>query len=394
MIVIVGAGLAAVRAIESMRATGYTGGITLVGDEPHLPYERPPLSKEALRGEVPWSDLAIHPATFFAENRVDLVLDRAATALDVEAWHVELSGGARLSFDRLLVATGSAPVPLRVPGSELENVLVLRGLDHARALRERLLAAESVVVVGAGLVGLEVAAVARTMGKSVTVVERGPQPLDRLLGGHAIASTIATLHGEHGVELRTSVTIDAFDGQGRVRRARLSDGTSARADLVLVSIGIRPSTDWLASSGLAIDDGVLVDAFGATSAEGIYAAGDVARTKLPDGRTLRLETYGHAHSQGVAVGRTLAGEPTTYVPSVAASSEQFGVRIQIVGSIAREQRTTIRGSVEERSFAAFFVDAGRVTGALVVNRPRDVPLAKRLIESRALVDEHLLATMR
>lgn len=394
MIVVVGAGLAAVRAIESMRASGYTGAITLVGDEPHLPYERPPLSKEALRGELPWSELAIEPASFFEQHRVALVLGRPAVRVDARGRELELAGGERIRFTRLLLATGSAPVPLRVPGAQLDGVLALRGLDHARTLRERLVAAEHIVVVGAGLIGLEVAAVARAMSKRVLVVERASQPLDRLLGGHAIAGAITALHRQQGVRVRTSTTVDALEGEGRVERVRLSDGSEVRTDLVLVAIGARPATDWLAESGVAIDDGVLVDTYGETSVPGIYAAGDVARVRLPDGDTLRLETYGHAHSQGVAVGRTIAGEPSSYLPFAAASSEQFGVRIHVLGRVTRGQPALVRGSVDEGAFAAFFTEGSRVTGALAVGRPRDVPLARRLIESGAPIDAHELAAAR
>ena len=329
MMLIIGAGLAAVRAIESMRATGYDGPITLVGDEAHLPYERPPLSKEALRIELADSDLSIQPSTFYADHRVALVLGRAAVRLDEHQRSVELSDGTSLSYSRLLIATGSAPATLEVPGSGLENVLTLRTLGDAARLRERLRNAERVVVIGAGLIGLEVAAVARELGRDVVVVERAARPLARLLGGHEVADAVRALHESRGVDLRTNATVAKYEGSTAVERVLLADGRALESDLVVVAVGIRPRTEWLAGSGVAVGDGVLVGSHGETSVAGVFAAGDVARVVLRPGESARLESYGHAHSQGVAVGRTLAGVPSAYTSLPAASSEQFGTRLQL-----------------------------------------------------------------
>lgn len=392
MNVIIGAGLAAARAIESMRAAGYDGRIALVGDEPHLPYERPPLSKELLRGELSWGEALLHPQAFYDEQRVDVTLGDAAVALDVAARTLRLAGGASLRYERLLIATGSRPVPLRVEGASLADVLTLRGLDDARRLRERLLAARSVAIVGAGLVGLEVASVARSLGRRVVVIERGPQPLMRVLGGHPLADAVLRLHVDHGVEFRTGVTVEQVLGARHVEGVRLSSGERVEADLVLAAVGVRPASEWLAGTPVAAEDGVLVDEHGETGVPNVYAAGDVARVRLRDGSTTRLESYGHAHAQGVAVGRSMAGVPSPYAPFLAVSSEQFGARVQALGRISGRERAIVRGDLAGRAFMAFLTDAGRVTGAFAMNRPRDVPLARRLIQSGAAVDERELAS--
>ena len=310
----------------------------------------------------------------------------------MERRRVALSDGTSRSYSRLLIATGSAPIALDVPGRQLENVLTLRGLDDARRLRERLLATDRVVVIGAGLIGLEVAAAARLLGKQVAVIERGARPLERLLGGHEVADAVHALHASHGVELRTGATVAGYEGGNAVERVRLTDGSVLDAGLVVVAIGIRPSTEWLSGSGLALHDGILVDTHGETNVPGVFAAGDVARVVLPNGESARLESYGHAHTQGVAVGRTLAGVPAEYASLPAASSEQFGARLQIVGRLRRHQAFVVRGDRASGSFSAFAIEDERVTGAFAMNRPRDVPIARRLIESRERVRVADLAT--
>lgn len=387
MKVIVGAGLASARAIESLRTAGHDGPITLVGDEPHLPYDRPPLSKELLAGEANAGDDSIHPLSFYEENRVQRIVGRPAVGLDVERRIVRLDCGGAIGYDELLIATGSRPIGL--PGAPPGRVLTLRTVDDAVSLRERLLAAHHVVIAGAGLIGLEVASVARGMNKRVVVVERAARPLERILGGHEITEAITRLHVEHGVELRTSTTIDEVTSDA----VRLSSGEEIAADLVLAAIGVRPNTEWLQGTPIAIDDGVLVDELGRTNVPGVLAAGDVARLRVASGRSVRLESYGHAHSQGIAVGRTMAGVPSPYRPLPSGSSEQYRVRLAFVGESHRGQSFVLRGDPARRSFAAFFLDGGRVAGAFAMNRPRDIPVARRLIESGALVDPRELESV-
>ncbi len=388
MHVVIGAGLAAVRAIEAMRAAGYGGPITLVGDEVHLPYERPPLSKELLRGQMEPPDTLIQPRTFYQDHGVTLVLGERASTLDPVRRRVRLWSGREIDYQRLLIATGSTPLELPARGTSLENVLSLRRMDDALALRAKLASASRVVVIGAGLVGLEVAAAARGIGKEVVVVEAAPQPLHRLLRGHAAAEAVTRLHADHGVRILSGAKAEVLLGVASVEAVRLGDGTVLPADLVLVGIGVRPATSWLRSAGIALDDGVLVDEYGRTSLPDVFAAGDVARTCFADGRTFRGETYGRAHGQGLAVGRTMAGDPTPHAAVPAASSEQYGVRLQVLGTLDGTERPVTRG--DERAFTTFFVRDGRVVGAFVMNRPRDVPFARRLIERGEAADEETL----
>lgn len=391
MHVIVGTGLAAVRVVEALRESGSSVPITMVGVERALPYDRPPLSKEFLRGETTLDDVRIHDESFFREHGVELVLGDAARNLHASSRSIELEDGRQLRFDKLLIATGAAPRRLSVPGSTLDGVMTLRTSADALRLKMELARAGRVVVIGGGLIGLEVAAVARSAGKDVTIIEADRQPLARLLHGDSIAAAIADLHRDHGTIVRTSSTVTELRGTGHVEEVVLSTGERIGADLVLVAIGVTPSIEWLIGSGIRLDDGVLTDASLETNVPGVFAAGDVARALQPDtGRHVRFEQYGSAHEQGIIAGRNLAGARA--VPRVVpgAGSEQFGVRMQLVGHIADAERVVVRGSLERRSFSAFFLASDRIRGAFLMNRPRELPTARRLVAERAFADPRTL----
>jgi NADPH-dependent 2,4-dienoyl-CoA reductase/sulfur reductase-like enzyme len=379
-IVVVGASLAGLRAVEELRRLGYAGTLTLVGAEPHLPYDRPPLSKEFLAGSVDVDGLALRRQPY-DELALDLRLGVRATGLDLDA-RVLATDAGELPYDGLVIATGAAP--RRLPNQpRLQGIHVLRTLDDAVALRADLERAARVVVVGAGFIGAEVAATCRARDLAVTVLEALPSPMVRGLGSR-LGDTLAGLHRDHGVDLRTSVGVAGFEGTERVERVLLADGTALAADVVLVGVGAAPVTDWLAGSGLTIDDGVVCDET-LLAAPGVVAAGDVARWPNPavGGGLVRLEHWTNATEQGVAAAaRLLAGdgpgEPFSSVPFV--WSDQYDVKIQVIGHVSGDDDVEIvDGSLDERRFVAIFGRDGRLTGAVAFSRPRLLMRYRRLM---------------
>jgi NADPH-dependent 2,4-dienoyl-CoA reductase/sulfur reductase-like enzyme len=383
-IVVVGASLAGLRAVETLRKRGYAGRLTLIGAEDQLPYDRPPLSKEVLRGEwQPERARLTKPDTWEA-LALDLRLGRRAVKLDLAAREVELDRGDRVRFDGLVIATGAAPRTL--PGTEaLEGIHVLRSIDDALAIRTACEKGPRVLVVGAGFIGAEVAASCRARGLEVTMVEALAVPLGRVLPAE-IGEAVAALHRDHGVDLRCGVGVQGFEGAGgRVERVRLSDGTSVAAELVVVGIGVVPQTDWLVGSGLPLEDGVVCDAT-CTAAPGIVAAGDVARWWNPlfDER-MRVEHWMNASEQGPAAATALldgaAAKPFANVPFF--WSDQYDAKIQSAGRIRPgDDMRVAAGSLAERNFLALFGRDGRLTGALSFDRPRQLLRMRRRIAER------------
>jgi len=391
-IAVVGASLAGLRAAESLRRLGYGGALVLVGAEKHLPYDRPPLSKELLQGrwEVDRIGLRRQP---YEELELDLRLGVRATALDLAARELVLGDGVREPFDALVLATGASPRRLRGQ-PDLPGVHLLRTLDDALALRAALEARPRVLVVGAGFIGAEVAASCRARGLQVTLVEPLPVPLARGLG-EAMGRVCAELHRDQGVDLRCGVGVSGFQGHQRVERVTLSDGSSVEADLVVVGIGAAPETGWLEGSGLRLDDGVVCDAFCA-AAPGVFAAGDVARWHNPlFGEEMRVEHWSNAVEQGSYVAERLAGtdlgaQPFAPVPFF--WSDQYGVKIQFAGRMRPDDEVRlVAGSLAERKFTALYGRAGRLSGVLAWSRPRDLAKYRRLIAAATPFESALAA---
>jgi len=388
-IVVVGASLAGLRGIEALRREGYDGAITLVGAESHLPYDRPPLSKQVLAGALEPEQIALRREPI-EDLALDLRLGRRAVSLDATAREIELDDGERIAWDGLLIASGATP--RRLPGTPaLQGIHVLRTLDDALAIRRALETGPRVLVVGAGFIGAEVAATCRSQGHAVTVVEPLAAPMLRALGPE-IAAVAADLHRDHGVDLRCGVGVEALEGAGRVERARLSDGSVIETDLVVVGIGVTPEVGWLEGSGLELRDGVVCDATCATSVPGVTAAGDVARWPHPlFGEEMRIEHWTHAIEMGEAAARRLlatpeAAEPFAPVPYV--WTDQYDRKLQMAGRIAQKDlMEIIQGSLEERRFVAVFGREGRLTGALAMNRPAAViRLKQRIAQGAAFAD--------
>jgi 3-phenylpropionate/trans-cinnamate dioxygenase ferredoxin reductase subunit len=384
--VIVGAGQAGAHAAMAMRGAGARERVVLVGAEPHPPYERPPLSKAMLTETPPPAPSVFFPPDRYAAAEIELRLGVPVDGIDRAAGHVLLADGRRLGYEKLLLATGGRARALPVPGAE--RAQVLRTLDDAQALRGRLVEGVRLVCIGAGVIGLEVAASARQRGATVTVIEAAAAPLGRAMAPE-IARFIADLHHREGVSLRLGAGVEAIEPDAVLLRG----GERVPADLVLVGIGMVRNSELARDAGLAVDDGVLVDEFGRTEAAEIFAAGDVAAFWHPVyGRRLRLECWRHAQDHGMAVGRAMAGAGEPYAPVPWFWTDQFRRNIQVAGLAADAVTTVWRGAPSDPSFCAFHLDtAGRVVAATGVDAPREVRAAMPLIQRGAVVDPAALS---
>jgi NADPH-dependent 2,4-dienoyl-CoA reductase/sulfur reductase-like enzyme len=391
-IVVVGGSLAGFRAVEELRHQGYDGRLTVIGAEPHLPYDRPPLSKQILSGKWELDRLALSPiGKEIADLDVEWRLGVAAAGLDLGARAVELVDGTRVAFDGLLIATGATV--RRLPGQpDLQGLHMLRTVDDCLALRADLDRTPArVVVVGAGFIGAEVAATARQRGLDVTVLEALSTPLQRALGDE-MGAVCAEIHRDNGVDLRLDTGVAGFDddGGGRLTGVRLSDGTTVAADVAVVGVGVTPNTAWLDGSGLTIDNGVVCDET-CLAAPDVAAAGDIAR--CPNrrfGEVMRVEHWENAQEQGAHAARRLLGHHDLYTPVPWFWSDQYDRKIQLAGrSSADDEVRVVDGSVDERRFVAIYGRAGALVGVLGMNRPRVVMEYRQLIADGASWDAAL-----
>jgi 3-phenylpropionate/trans-cinnamate dioxygenase ferredoxin reductase component len=359
--VIVGAGLAGAKAAETLRAEGFDGPVVLIGEEAELPYERPPLSKGYLLGKDPREGAAVHPREWYDEQAIDLRLGTPVSAIHPAEHEVEL-GGERIRYGKLLLTTGSLVQPLKVPGGD--RVRTLRKLPDADDLKEALQRGGRVVVVGAGWIGLEVTAAAREYGAEVALIEVLAQPLARVLG-EELGAVFADLHRAHGVDLRLNSGVKEITADGVV----LSDGSTLPADMVLAGVGIRPDTRLAAEAGLAVDDGVLVDASLRTSDADVYAAGDVANVDSPQFGRVRVEHWANALNGGPAAAKAMLGQEVSYDRVPYFFSDQYDLGLEYSGWAppGSYDRVVIRGDLQGREFVSFWLSGGRVLAGMNVN---------------------------
>jgi 3-phenylpropionate/trans-cinnamate dioxygenase ferredoxin reductase subunit len=388
--VIVGASLAGAKAAETLREEGFDGRLVLVGTEDERPYERPPLSKDYLRGEAGRDKVYVHDEGFYAEHDIELLRGRTAVSLNTSSSELTLDDGERLGYDRLLLATGAEPRRLRVPGGELDGVLYLRSVHDSDALRGRLDRGGAVVVVGAGWIGAEVAASARQRGLEVTVLDPLAVPLERVLGAE-VGAIYRDIHTDHGVRMLMGTGVEAFEGDGAVERVRTSDGRVLDCDFVVVGVGVEPRISVAAEAGIAVDNGVLVDEHLETSVPGVFAAGDLANAHHPFyGERIRVEHWANALNQGPAAARNMLGRESAYERLPYFFSDQYEVGMEYTGFARSWDRVVFRGDPATREFIAFWIVEDRVVAGMNVNVWDVTDPIKRLISERVTVDDRTL----
>lgn len=369
-VVIVGGGLAGVKTAEALRTSGFEGSISIVAAEDQLPYERPPLSKEYLMGKAEFSAQVVHPEEWFAENNVDLLRKTRATAIDRIAKRVELSGGSTLEYNKLVLATGSRPRKIPLPGSDAQGVHYLRTKNNADALRSMFGEGKHLVLVGGGWIGLEVAAAARTAGTNVTILERLPLPLYPILG-QEIAQVFADLHRSHGVDLHTSVDVKEIRTKdGVLTGVELGSGEVFPADAVVIAVGAIPSVELAQEAGIDVDNGVLVDEALRSSDPDIFAVGDIANQQHPFmGRRLRVEHWATALNQPKTVAAAIMGEPASYTDLPYFFTDQYDLGMEYIGNAlpGSYDQVVVRGDLTTREFLAFWVSQGVVIAGMNVN---------------------------
>lgn len=387
--VLIGGGVATAAAATGLRDAGFDGEIVLVAGEPHLPYERPPLSKEFLAGTFRRADFQVNQQSWYADNDVELLLGTRAHELDLAGRRVSLSDGCSLTYDALVLGTGVRARTL--PGFGGERVHVLRTLADAERLGERLASGRHLVILGAGFIGCEVAAVAAARGVRVTVFEPEPLPLGRVLGAE-VGSAVIGIHSEHGVEIRTGEVVTDMSETPSGVELRTGDGELVECDELLVGVGTVPNAELAVEAGIEVDGGILTDEYGRTSAPDVYAIGDVAARLHPVyGRRLRVEHHDTAWRHGANLARNLLGEPEPFTEEHWFWSDQYEHNLQSLGQFTGEGKQVIRGSVEQRSFSVFSLADGRIRAVVALDRSRDVLQARKLMAVPHEVTEEQLA---
>ena len=369
---IVGAGLAGAKAAETLRSEGFDGRLVLIGDEPERPYERPPLSKDYLRGEAEGKPY-VHDQSFYADNEIELWHSTRATGIDTGLHELLIEGDRRLGYDRLLIATGALPRRLDVPGTELDGIHYLRTLTDSRRIGQRIEAGQRLVVIGAGWIGAEVAASARQKGCEVTMLEMASLPLEQVLGPE-LGRIYRDLHRDHGVEFLPETTVARFEGQGSVERVITADDASIETDFVVVGIGVAPRTGLVETAGLRVDNGILVDEQLRTSASDVFAAGDVANVRQPfngqppfAGDYIRVEHWDTALHHGPVAARNMLGQAETYDRIPYFFSDQYETGMEYSGHATDWDEVVFRGDVAAREFIAFWLKDERLAAGMNMN---------------------------
>jgi 3-phenylpropionate/trans-cinnamate dioxygenase ferredoxin reductase subunit len=387
---IVGASLAGGSAAATLRQEGFDGRLVLVGAEPQPPYERPPLSKEYLRSESSFGEALVQAADFYNENGIETRFGVRATRVDAADKAVELDGGERLVYDKLLVATGGSNRRVPIPGIDLEGIYGLRTVADSEHIRQEIAPGRKAVVVGMGFIGSEVAASLRQSGVEVTVVDRNTVPLRRVLG-EEVGRVIEGIHRDQGTSMTFEDTVAAFEGAGRVERITTARGRRIECDFAVVGLGVEPATRLLAGTGVEIDNGIVVDEYCRTNVEGIYAAGDVANHYHPVFRRhIRIEHWQNALKQGPAAARNMLSEDVPYEEVPWFWSDQYEHNLQYAGFHTEWDELVVRGSMEERNFVAYYRKDRRVLAAVALNRGRDLRRSIPLIKAQEQVEAAML----
>ena len=393
--VIIGAGQAGGEAAYALRENEYTGDLTIIGDEQHIPYERPPLSKGVLIGDNEAADTYLRERSVYDECNIDLKLDASVTTIDRSGKGVELSDGSALSYDKLLIATGARVRRLDLPGCDLKGVFYLRDIIDSLALREALSPGARLAVIGGGYIGLEVAASARKRGCAACVIEVAGRIMNRVVAPEMSAHFDA-IHRAAGVDILTGTTVDAIEGDGRVRELALSNGSRIAADAVVIGIGIVPNLELAEAAGLVIDNGIKVDEFGSTNDPYIFAAGDVTNHYNPLlGRSLRLESWQNAQNQAIVASQNMLGGRAVHAEIPWFWSDQYDINLQMVGAPESWDQVVRRDGGGEDSegdrFTLFYLDGAKMVAANTVNNARDIRPSRQLIEKGTPVNADELA---
>jgi 3-phenylpropionate/trans-cinnamate dioxygenase ferredoxin reductase component len=387
--VIVGAGQAGGTAGGELREEGFDGRVVVIGEEPLPPYERPPLSKEYLRGEQPFESGFLRPEGWWKEHDVELRPGERVVQLDARARTVTLAGGEEIRFDRLLLATGARNREVSLPGRELDGVHDLRTAADADRIRDAASRGGRAVLVGMGFIGAELAASLRTLGLDVAVIHPGETPLQRVVGPE-IGRVVRDIHADHGVEMHFGERVASFEGGDRVEAVVTSSGLRVECDFAVLGVGVRPNVEIADGTGIEVRDGIVVDAGLETNVPGVFAAGDVAAHDHPRFGPIRVEHWDNALKMGQHAARAMMGDKQPFDDPHWFWSDQFDVTMQMAGVARTWDEMVVRGSVEDRSFSAFLLADGRLSSTFSLNRPKDVRRSMKLIRAGAIVDPGLL----
>jgi 3-phenylpropionate/trans-cinnamate dioxygenase ferredoxin reductase subunit len=393
-ILIIGGGQAGAQAVDTLRREGFSGRVVLIGDEPELPYQRPPLSKKYLSGEMAADRLPFRHRAFYDEHRVELKLGRQAVRLDAAARRVELADGEQLAYDRLLLCLGAESRRLTCPGATLPGVHYLRAIADIAPIQAGVKPQARVVIIGGGYIGLETAATCRKMGCEVTVLEMADRVMNRVVAP-AVSQYFAREHRSHGVNIVCDTRVVCLEGQGRVERVVCADGTRHAADMVIVGVGAVATTQLASAAGLTCDNGIVVDEYCRTSDPAIYAAGDCTNhPSLRFGRRVRLESVDNAFEQAKSAALNLLDRPVAHDRVPWFWSDQFDDKLLIVGLSQDHDRQVLRGDPASRSFSVCYLKGRELLAVEAVNHSKDYMAGRKLIAERALVDVERLADER
>lgn len=389
--VIVGAGQAGAQAALTLRQQKFEGDITLLGDEPDYPYQRPPLSKKYLSGELDHQRLLLKPEKFYGDRSIETRLGAAATAIETSGQSVTLEDGSSIGYDRLLLATGSRVRRIDCPGCELPGIHYLRTRADVDDIRQEIGTGSRLVIVGGGYIGLEVAAVARSMGLEVTVLEAMERVMARVVAAE-VSDFYAAEHRNAGVKLACGTAVAGFDGSARLEAVVSQDGTSYPCDLAIVGIGVLPNTELAANAGIEVVNGIVVDEYTATSADNVFAAGDCTDHPNPLlGARVRLESVANAIEQAKTAALNMLGQATRYEHLPWFWSDQYDLKLQIVGLANGPTEVVVRGNAAGRSFSAFYLDERqRVVAVDAVNQPKVFMAAKKIVQQRMAIPAEVL----